>query len=126
MDTLIEFLKENGWQLTLIALAGIVLLGILKYANVFGKLDKKIRHVLYIGISVLLSVIGSLIYLAVNKSLDVSSFFALTGAIFALNQGAYALYDTLTLKELMTKLLDYIFKHDEEIKDEVKDQIEKK
>ena len=124
MSELVEFLKNNGWQLTLIAIAGIVILGILKYANVFSKLDKKIRHALYIGISVALSIVASLVYLICTDGFAVDSFLALTTTIFALNQGAYALYDTLTLKELMKKLLDFIFKNKKEIVEEVKEQIE--
>lgn len=124
MNELLEFLKSNGWQLTLIAIAGVIILGILKYTNLFKKLDKKIRHALYIGISVALSLVASLIYLICTDGFAVDSFFALSSMVFALNQGAYALYDTLTLKELFNKILDYIFKNKKEIVEEVKEQIE--
>ena len=124
MNELLEFLKSNGWQLTLIAIAGVIILGILKYANLFKKLNKKVRHALYIGISVALSLVASLIYLICTDGFAVDSFFALASMVFALNQGAYALYDTLTLKELFNKILDYIFKNKKEIVEEVKEQIE--
>ncbi len=124
MAELITFLKDNGWQLTLIAIAGIIILGILKYANVFKKLDKKIRHILYMAISIALSLIRSVIYLACTHNLELDSFLAFASAVFALNQAAYALYDTLTLKELFNNLLDFIFHNKEEIVEEVKEQIE--
>ena len=124
MNELVSFLKDNGWQLTLIAIAGVVILGILKYLNVFKKLDKKVRHALYIGISVAISLIASAIYLGCTHNFAIDSYFALATTIFALNQGAYALYDTLTLKELFNKLLDFIFKNKDEIVEEVKEQIE--
>lgn len=47
MEEFLTFFSTYGWQLALIALAGIIILGILKYCNVFKKFDEKIRHVLY-------------------------------------------------------------------------------
>lgn len=108
MEELLVFLQTYGWQLALIALAGIIILGVLKYCNVFKKLDKKIRHVLYLVISVGLSVVGSIIYLACIHQLTVGGAFAVAGAIFALNQAFYTIYDTTTLKELGKKLVEWI------------------
>ena len=108
MDELLVFLQNYGWQLALIALAGIIILGILKYCNVFKKLDEKVRHVLYLVISVGLSVVGSIIYLACIHQLTVGGAFAVAGAIFALNQAFYTIYDTTTLKELGKKLVEWI------------------
>lgn len=108
MDELLVFLQNYGWQLALIALAGIIILGVLKYCNVFKKLDEKVRHVLYLVISVGLSVVGSIIYLACIHQLTVGGAFAVAGAIFALNQAFYTIYDTTTLKELGKKLVEWI------------------
>lgn len=108
MEELLVFLQTYGWQLALIALAGIIILGVLKYCNVFKKFDKKIRHVLYIVISVGISIIGAVIYLACVHQLTVEFAFVVAGAILALNQTFYAIYDTTTLKDLMAKLLDWI------------------
>lgn len=108
MEELVVFLTNYGWQLALIALAGIIILGVLKYCNVFSKFDEKIRHVFYLLISVGISVIGAIIYLACMKSLTVEYAFAVATAILALNQTFYAIYDTTTLKDLIAKLLDWI------------------
>lgn len=108
MDELIMFLQNYGWQLALIALAGIIILGVLKYCNVFKKFDEKIRHVLYLVISVGISIIGAVIYLACTHQLTVEFAFIVAGAILALNQTFYAIYDTTTLKDLVIKLLDWI------------------
>lgn len=108
MDELLVFLQNYGWQLALIALAGIIILGVLKYCNVFKKLDEKVRHILYLVISVGLSVVGSIIYLACIHQLTVGGAFAVAGAIFALNQAFYTIYDTTTLKELGKKLVEWI------------------
>lgn len=108
MDELIVFLQSYGWQLALIALAGIIILGVLKYCNVFSKFDEKIRHVFYLLISVGISVIGSIIYLACVGSLTVEFIFAVSAAILALNQTFYTIYSNLGLKELFLKLIDWI------------------
>ena len=108
MEELLNFLRLYGWQLALIALAGIIILGVLKYCNVFSKFDKKIRHVFYLLISVGISIIGSIIYLACVGSLTVEFAFAVAAAILALNQTFYAIYSTTTLKDLVAKLIDWI------------------
>lgn len=108
MEELVVFLQSYGWQLALIALAGIVILGVLKYCNVFSKFDEKIRHVFYLLISVGISIIGSIIYLACVGSLTVEFAFAVAAAILALNQTFYAIYSTTTLKDLVAKLIDWV------------------
>lgn len=101
------FFTTYSWQLGLIALAGVVVLGVLKYCKVFEKIEnEKTRHFLYFLISVGLSVIGSVIYLACIHQLDAAFVFGLAGAIFALNQGAYAVYSTTPLQTLWNKILD--------------------
>ena len=108
MEELLIFLRLYGWQLALIALAGIIILGVLKYCNVFKKFDEKIRHVFYLLISVGISIIGSIIYLACVGSLTVEFAFAVAAAILALNQTFYTIYSNLSLKELFLKLIDWI------------------
>lgn len=108
MEELVVFLQSYGWQLALIALAGIIILGVLKYCNVFSKFEEKVRHVFYLLISVGISIIGSIIYLACVGSLTVEFAFAVAAAILALNQTFYAIYSTTTLKDLVAKLIDWI------------------
>ena len=129
MEEFLTFFSTYGWQLALIALAGIIILGILKYCNVFKKFDEKIRHVLYMVISVGISIIGAIIYLACVHQLTVEYVFVIAGAILALNQTFYAIYDTTTLKYLFTKLLDWIKNlitsgKGQEIIDEIKEDTE--
>ena len=129
MEEFLTFFSTYGWQLALIALAGIIILGILKYCNVFKKFDKKIRHVLYMVISVGISIVGAIIYLACVHQLTVEYVFIIAGAILALNQTFYAIYDTTTLKDLFTKLLDWIKNlitsgKGQEIIDEIKEDTE--
>lgn len=108
MEDILVFFQQHGLWLTLIAIFGIILLGVLKYCNVFKKFEEKIRHLLYLVISVGISIIGSIIYLACVHQLDIVYIATLAGAIFALNQAFYTLYDTSTLKELLSKLVNWI------------------
>lgn len=108
MEQFVAFMQNYGWQLTLIAIAGVIVLGILKYCKVFDKLDEKLRHFLYLLISVGLSIIGSVIYLACMHQLDAAYVFALATAIFGVNQIAYTIYDTTPLRDLLKKLWDKI------------------
>ena len=129
MEEFLIFFSIYGWQLALIALAGIIILGILKYCNVFKKFDEKIRHVLYMVISVGISIVGAIIYLTCAHQLTVEYVFVIAGAILALNQTFYAIYDTTTLKDLFTKLLNWIKNlitsgKGQEIIDEIKENTE--
>ena len=121
MDELLVFFQQHGLWLTIIAVVGIVLLGVLKYCNVFKKFDEKVRHALYLVISVGISIVGSIIYLVCVRQLDIAYIATLATAIFALNQAFYTIYDTTTLKELFNKLLEWV----EGLINKKKDPVEK-
>ena len=121
MDELLVFFQQHGLWLTIIAVVGIVLLGVLKYCNVFKKFDEKVRHALYLVISVGISIVGSIIYLVCVRQLDIAYIATLATAIFALNQAFYTIYDTTTLKELFNKLLEWV----EDLINKKKDPVEK-
>ena len=121
MDELLVFFQQHGLWLTIIAVVGIVLLGVLKYCNVFKKFDEKVRHALYLVISVGISIVGSIIYLTCVRQLDMAYIATLATAIFALNQAFYTIYDTTTLKELFNKLLEWV----EGLINKKKDPVEK-
>ncbi len=114
MDNIVATLESlfcnYGVAIMCIALAGIIILGILKYCNVFKKLDEKYRHYAYLGISIALSIIGSVIYLACVHQLTFSIVCSLATLIFGLNQAAYAIYANTPIKELFVKVLDAIKK----------------
>lgn len=106
MDALILFFNQYGLPVGLIALAGIALLGVLKYCNVFKKFEEDVRHVLYLVISIGLSAIGSGIYLAVTGGFEAKAFVTLIAAIYALNQAFYSVFKNLSISEFFAKLLD--------------------
>ena len=102
------FIAVYGWQLALIALAGIIILGVLKYANVFSKIDKENRQPIYLAISVGFSVVASAIYLAVIKQFEITYFCAVAAAILALNQTMYSIYENTKLRDLLHKIFGVI------------------
>ena len=102
------FIAVYGWQLALIALAGIIILGVLKYANVFSKIDKENRQPIYLAISVGFSVVASAIYLAVIKQFEITYFCAIAAAILALNQTMYSIYENTKLRDLLHKIFGSI------------------
>lgn len=113
---LTTFVANYGWQLALIALSGIVILGVLKYANIFSKIEKENRKPVYLAISVGLSIIGSAIYLAAIKKFEFGYFAAVAFAILALNQTMYSIYENTNLRDLLHKIFCEI---DEKIKSKI-------
>lgn len=108
MNELLVFFQTYGLPITLIAILGIIVLGILKYCNVFSKLEEKYRHWVYIGISVAISVIGTMIYLAIVKQFEINYILTVSAALFALNQAFYSIFKATSLNDLGTKVLDIL------------------
>ena len=107
LELFTNFVNVHGWQLALIAFAGVVLLGVLKYANVFAKIEKVKRKPIYFAISIGFSFIATVIYLLVIKQFDWSYLITVTTAVYTLNQAMYAVYETTTLRDLVSKILTY-------------------
>lgn len=108
MNELIIFFQNYGLPITLIALLGVMVLGILKYCNVFSKIAEKYRHWIYIGISVAISVVGTVIYLAIAGQFDINYILTISAALFALNQAFYSIFKATSINDLGTKVLDII------------------
>lgn len=98
----IDFFGVYGWQLTLIAFIGIVILGVLKYAKVFANVKQP--KPLYLIITVGFSVIATIIYLLIIKQFNFTYVVTVASAIYALNQTMYSIYETTTLKDLVKKV----------------------
>lgn len=102
-----DFIAIHGWQLALIAFVGVVLLGVLKYANAFKKIEKPKRKPIYFAISMGFSLVATIVYLLIIKQFDWSYLITVTTAVYALNQAMYAVYETTTLRDLVSKILTY-------------------
>ena len=101
---IIQFMSVYGWQLALIACSGIFVLGVLKFFNIFNKIDKDKRKYLYAGISASISIAASAIYLVIVGLFNWAGFGVIAGSIYALNQAIYAVYETIGLRALLRKL----------------------
>lgn len=108
MDELLIFLNTYGWQLALIAVLGIVILGVLKYCNLFNNIEREKRKIVYLFITVGFSVIATVIYLAIIKQFTIEYIITVATAIYALNQTFYSIYENTSLRELLVKLVDYV------------------
>lgn len=100
-EMILQFISDYGWKLALIACSGIFVLGILKFFNVFNKVDKAKRKYLYAGISSVLSIAASGIYLVCVGQFDIAGFGVIALAIYALNQSIYAVYETCGFRALL-------------------------
>ena len=108
MDEIITFFGKYGLVLTLIALAGIIILGLMKYFKLFSNLDENQRHYLYIFISVGLSVIGTVIYLLAIGKFEWQYILSVAAAMWALNQTFYNIFKVTSINDIATKALDWI------------------
>lgn len=108
MEALQAFLLTYGWQLALIAMLGIVLLGILKYANVFSNLQDAHKKALYLAFSVGFSVIAAIIYLLVISQFTLAYIITISIAIYGLNQTMYAVYETTSLKKVIQMFIEFL------------------
>lgn len=108
MEELVVFFANYGLWITLIAIVGIALLGVLKYCNLFTKIDEKKRHYIYLGISVGFSILATAIYLLIVGAFDWGYLAAVSAAMYALNQTFYAIFKVTPINKLATKLLDWV------------------
>lgn len=103
------FAASGCWAIPLIALVGIIILGILKYCDCFKKIDEKYRHYVYLAISLAFSIGGCAIYIAITKQPDFwNVLLPLSVIIWGLNQAAYNLFKITPIKELFAQLCDLI------------------
>ena len=103
-EMIINFISTYGWQLALIACSGIFVLGILKFFNVFEKIEKSKRKYVYTVISAGISIIASAIYLVVIGGFNWAGFGVIAGSIYTINQAIYALYENLGFRSALRSL----------------------
>lgn len=100
-----EFFKNYGWQLTLLALSGIVVLGLLKWFGVFNKIKTDNKKYIYYAISCLLSIIACTIYILATKTFAWASYGILCGAVIAFTGAVYTIYENTGFRKLWKKLI---------------------
>lgn len=103
-EMILQFIATYGWKLALIACSGIFILGVLKFFNLFEKIEKSKRKHLYAGISAGISIIASAIYLVTIGSFNWAGFGVIAGSIYGINQAIYALYENLGVRAVLRKV----------------------
>lgn len=111
IDMLINFFKSYGWQIGLLALSGMVILGFLKWIGRFKKLPTSDKKYVYYAINCSLSIIACTIYIIINNSFEISSWLILSGAVILLTGMVYNVWENSGLRLLWKKaVLDNISK----------------
>lgn len=108
MEAFVSFYSIHGIWLTAIAILGVVLLGILKYANVFSKLEETARHYVYIIVSVGFSIIGAVAYMLIADCYDTEALSLFIINVYSLNQMFYTTFKATKINDLATSILDGI------------------
>ena len=108
VNFIIDFFKNYGWQLGLLSLSGIVILGILKKIGVFNKLNDKHKKYVYSGISALLSIIACTIYILITSKFEIISYLTMCGLVIILTITTYHIYEHTGARWLWNKFFDLI------------------
>jgi hypothetical protein len=105
MEILATFFEQFGLASTIIAIIGIMLLGVMKYCNLFRSLEESTRHRLYVLISVLLTLLGCTVYTIIIGQFNLQLIIAMSPIIYALNQAFYSIFSVTPLKNIIATLL---------------------
>ena len=104
-EMIIQFFKNYGWQLTVLATSGIVFLGILKATGMFNKVSDKAKKYLYYGLSAILSIIACTAYIFIKDTFEWRAYLILIAAIIGYTSAIYTLYENTGIRELLKKFI---------------------
>jgi len=121
---IIKFFSEHGWQMTVLALSGIFLLGVLKSVKAFDWIriyavegeektlqvdkTKQVKKIVYTFISAGLSVAACCIYLTIiNTELTATLILTISGTIWSMNTITYMLYENLGVRAVWKAFLNW-------------------
>lgn len=123
---MIKFFSAYGWQMTVLAVSGIFLLGVLKSVKAFEWIriyavvgeektlqvdkTKQVKKIVYTFISASLSVAACCVYLTIiNTALTATLILTISGTVWSLNTIAYMLYENLGVRAVWRALLAKIY-----------------
>ena len=95
-----EFFKNYGWQLTLLALSGIIVLGFLKWVGVFNKVKADVKKYVYYGLSCILSIVACTIYILATHTFAWASYGILCCVVIGVTGAVYIIYENTGLRKL--------------------------
>ncbi|NCA93078.1 hypothetical protein EOM82_07580 [bacterium] len=119
---IIKFFSAYGWQMTVLAVSGIFLLGVLKSVKAFDWIriyavvgeektlqvdkTKQVKKIVYTFISAGLSVSACCVYLTIiNTGLSATLILTISGTVWSLNTIAYMLYENLGVRAVWKAFL---------------------
>ena len=105
LTCIFEFFKNYGWQLGLLALSGIFVLGFLKWFGCFKKVNPNYKKYLYFGLSVAISIIACTIFIFAAHSFNWANYGALILAICVLTFTYYTIYENTGLRSAWNKVV---------------------
>lgn len=119
---MIKFFSAYGWQMTVLAVSGIFLLGVLKSVKAFDWIriyageektlqvdkTKQVKKIVYTFISAGLSVVACCVYLTIiNTELTATLILTISGTVWSLNTIAYMLYENLGARAVWKVFLNW-------------------
>lgn len=119
---MIKFFSAYGWQMTVLAVSGIFLLGVLKSVKAFEWIriyageektlqvdkTKQVKKIVYTFISAGLSVVACCVYLTIiNTELTATLILTISGTVWSLNTIAYMLYENLGARAVWKVFLNW-------------------
>jgi hypothetical protein len=119
---IIKFFSAYGWQMTVLAVSGIFLLGVLKSVKAFDWIriyageektlqvdkTKQVKKIVYTFISAGLSVSACCVYLTIiNTELTATLILTISGTVWSLNTIAYMLYENLGVRAVWKSFLNW-------------------
>lgn len=103
-EMVLQFFLTHGWKLTLLSCSGIFFLGVLKYFDLFRRLEASKKKVVYAIISACFSIAVCGIYLAATDKFTWLGFGILSAGVFGVNQSVYAVYENCGIRTLVKRL----------------------
>ena len=121
---IIKFFSAYGWQMTVLAVSGIFLLGVLKSFKAFDWIriyavvgeektlqvdkTKQVKKIVYTFISAGLSVAACCVYLTIiNTELTATLILTISGTIWSMNIITYMLYENLGVRAVWKAFLNW-------------------
>jgi hypothetical protein len=121
---IIKFFSAYGWQMTVLAVSGIFLLGVLKsvkafdWIKIYTTIDgektinetktKQLKKIVYTVISAGLSIAACCVYLwIIDTQITIKLVFALGGTIWSMNTITYMLYENLGARAVWKAFLNW-------------------
>ena len=110
MEQILEYIKQNGLPVFIIATRIIAIVGTLKLCKVFDKISSKnVKKFIYYILDIALSFGSSAIYFAIFK-LNFNDYLIFSVSQISSTTALYALYENFGLRKLVQMLIEWLSK----------------